>query len=201
MPRKNKSNSDLTEHNRRKSNRRRTRAKGHKTAEASSDLGPIAESLSEAEARQPMAGRVLSIDFGERRVGLAMSDPTGLIAHGLKTIDTKSISETLELITTIVDAEQIFEIVLGLPVNMDGTTGEMAAKVENFASQLRERVSCNIRTWDERLTSIAARRTMNEIGMEIRGNKGSLDRIAATLLLQNYLEFRRRSVDKTESGE
>ena len=84
---------------------------------------------------------------------------------------------------------------------MDGTTGAMAEKVEKFASQLRDRVSCNVRTWDERLTSVAARRAMNEIGMEIRGNKGNLDRISATLLLQNYLDFCHRSIGKTESHE
>ncbi len=160
-----------------------------------------ADSSSETGFRQPAAGRVLGVDFGERRVGLALSDPAGLIAQGLETIKTKSTGESLESIAAIVEGEQVLEIVLGLPVNMDGTTGEMAGKVEAFAGQLRDRVSCEVRTWDERLTSISARRAMNEMGMETRGNKGSLDRIAATLLLQNYLDFRRRAVEETESRE
>ena len=158
-----------------------------------------ADATTETGVRQPAAGRILGIDFGERRVGLALSDPAGLIAHGLETIETKGTGESQESIAAIVETEQVLEIVLGLPVNMDGTTGEMAGKVEAFAGQLRERVSCEVRTWDERLTSISAQRAMNEMDMETRGNKGSLDRIAATLLLQNYLDFRRRPVDETES--
>jgi len=201
MPRKNKANSDFAEHSRRKSNRRRTRARNQKLDDDKPRFLVTSDALSQPEAYQPMQGRVLSIDFGERRVGLAMSDPTGLIAQGLETIDTNSISETLASIAAIVDAKEIYEIVLGLPINMDGTTGAMAEKVEKFASQLRDRVSCNVRTWDERLTSVAARRAMNEIGMEIRGNKGNLDRISATLLLQNYLDFCHRSIGKTESHE
>lgn len=141
-------------------------------------------------------GRILAIDFGERRVGLALGDPAGLIAHGLETMTVKDADESLDAVVSIAEAEQVIEIVLGLPVNMDGTAGEMAAKVEAFAGRLRGRVSCEVRTWDERLTSISARRAMNEMGMEIRGNKGSLDRIAATLLLQNYLDFRRRIADE-----
>tara|TARA_B100001750_G_C15423203_1_gene554054 strand:- start:252 stop:857 length:606 start_codon:yes stop_codon:yes gene_type:complete len=201
MPRKNKANSDFAEHSRRKSSRRRTRARNQKLDDDQPRFLVTSDAFSQPEAYQPMQGRVLSIDFGERRVGLAMSDPTGLIAQGLETIDTNSISETLASIAAIVDAKEIYEIVLGLPINMDGTTGAMAEKVEKFAGHLRERVSCNVRTWDERLTSVAARRAMNEIGMEIRGNKGNLDRISATLLLQNYLDFCHRSIDKPESHE
>ena len=148
---------------------------------------------------QPLAGRVLAVDYGERRVGLALSDPAGLIAQGLETIEVKSIGESLASIASIVEADQVLEIVLGLPVNMDGTTGEMAGKVEAFADRLRGRVSCEVRTWDERLTSVSAQRAMHEMGGETRGNKGSLDRIAATLLLQNYLDFRRGTVKEPDS--
>ena len=102
----------------------------------------------------------------------------------------------MESIAAIAEAEQVLEIVLGLPVNMDGTKGEMAGKVEAFAGLLQNRVSCAVRTWDERMTSISARRAMHEMGMETRGNKGRLDRIAATLLLQNYLDYRRRTADE-----
>lgn len=148
---------------------------------------------------RPLAGRVLAVDYGERRVGLALSDPAGLIAQGLETIDTADTGETLVSIVDIVETEQVREIILGLPVNMDGTTGEMAGKVEALADQLKRRVSCDVRTWDERLTSVSARRAMHEMGKTVRGNKGSLDRIAATLLLQNYLDFRRGTVKEPDS--
>ncbi len=137
------------------------------------------------------SGRILGIDFGERRIGLALSDPSGLIAHGLDTMVVKNADGSLDAIVSIAETKQAIEIVLGLPVNMDGTTGEMAEKVEAFADRLRGRVSCEVRTWDERLTSVSAQRAMNEMGMEIRGNKESQDRIAATLLLQSYLDSRR----------
>ena len=147
---------------------------------------------------QAAEGRLLGVDFGERRVGLALSDSAGLIAQGLETIEVHSAGESVESIAAIAEAEQVLEIVLGLPVNMDGTKGEMAGKVEAFAGLLQDRVSCAVRTWDERMTSISARRAMHEMGMETRGNKGRLDRIAATLLLQNYLDYRRRAADETE---
>jgi len=158
--------------------------------------GPAGDFLDASAAagtgtEQPLAGRVLAVDFGERRVGLALSDPAGLIAQGLETIHTAGSGETLASIVDIVEEKQVRQIILGLPVHMDGTAGEMAGKVEELADQLREKVSCDVRTWDERLTSVSARRAMHEMGGATRGDKGSLDRIAATLLLQNYLDFRR----------
>ena len=148
---------------------------------------------------QSLAGRVLAVDFGERRIGLALSDPAGLIAQGLETIHTAGTGETLSSIVDIVEEEQVREIILGLPVHMDGTAGEMAVKVEELADQLRDKVSCDVRTWDERLTSVSARRAMQEMGGTARGNKGSLDRIAATMLLQNYLDFRRGTKQQPEA--
>ncbi|MCY3555458.1 MAG: Holliday junction resolvase RuvX [Gemmatimonadetes bacterium] len=148
---------------------------------------------------QPPAGRVLAVDYGERRIGLSLSDPAGLIAQGLETIHTAGTDETLASIVDIVEEHQVREIILGLPVHMDGTAGEMAGKVEALADLLRKRVACEVRTWDERLTSVSARRAMHEMGSTARGNKGSLDRIAATLLLQNYLDFRRGSIKEPDS--
>lgn len=148
---------------------------------------------------QPPAGRVLAVDYGERRIGLALSDPAGLIAQGLETIQTPGTDETLASIVDIVEEQQVREIILGLPVHMDGTAGEMAGKVEALADELRKKVACEVRTWDERLTSVSAHRVMHEMGRTTRGNKGSLDRIAATLLLQNYLDFRRGSTNETDS--
>ncbi len=145
-----------------------------------------------------LAGRVLAVDYGERRVGLALSDPTGLIAQGLETMHTAGTGKTLASIVDIVEEQQVREIILGLPVNMDGTAGEMAGKVEELADRLRKKVSCDVRTWDERLTSVSARRAMHEMGGATREGKGGLDRIAATLLLQNYLDFRRRTVKEPD---
>jgi putative Holliday junction resolvase len=168
--------------------------------------GSLAGDLAEAGALagtgtgQPPAGRVLAVDYGERRVGLALSDPAGLIAQGLETIQTPGTGEILASIVAIVEEQQVREIILGLPVHMDGTAGEMAGKVEGLVDALRKKVSCEVRTWDERLTSVSARRAMHEMGGGSRGSKGSLDRIAATLLLQNYLDFRRGTKPESDTS-
>ena len=200
MPRKNKPDSTQRERRRRTERRRRQRTlqnpvDGHPGDLA--DAGPVPG----AGGRRTAEGRLLGVDFGERRVGLALSDSAGLIAQGLETLAVKSTGESLASIAAIVEAEQVLEVILGLPVNMDGTKGEMAEKVEAFAGLLRGRVSCAVRTWDERMTSISARRAMNEMGMGTRGNKASLDRIAATLLLQNYLDYRRRAANEKEARD
>lgn len=195
MPRKNRPDSTGEERRRRVSRRRRHGMPQNQADGIPGDLthaGPVRG----AGGGQAAEGRLLGVDFGERRVGLALSDSAGLIAQGLDTIEVQSASESVESIAAIAEAQQVLEIVLGLPVNMDGTKGEMAGKVEAFAGLLQDRVSCAVRTWDERMTSISARRAMHEMGMETRGNKGRLDRIAATLLLQNYLDYRRRTADE-----
>ncbi len=197
MPRKNRPDSTREERRRRATRRRRHGARQDQADGPPVDLAH-ADPIPGARGGQAAEGRLLGVDFGERRVGLALSDSAGLIAQGLETIEVKSTGESLASIAAIAEAEEVVEIVLGLPVNMDGTKGEMAGKVEAFASLLQDRVSCAVRTWDERMTSISARRAMHEMGMETRGNKGSLDRIAATLLLQNYLDYRRRAADETE---
>jgi len=197
MPRKNRTNTQLKD-NRRREMRRRRNSRAQRLPDGISDGFAYEEgSTGETGESKPLAGRILGIDFGERRIGLALSDPAGLIAQGLETKVSESPEDTLSCIAEIVEAEQVREIVLGLPYNMDGTTGEMAEKVEAFAGLLRDRVSCGIRTWDERLTSVSAQRAMSEMGLNTRKDKGSLDRIAATMLLQNYLDFRRRATDET----
>lgn len=208
MPRKNRPNSATTPR-RQKSKRGRQSGLLAHNADGLAGDGVVADGMADDFAHagapegtgtgQPPAGRVLAVDYGERRVGLALSDPAGLIAQGLETIQTADSVESLASIVDIVEEQQVREIILGLPVHMDGTAGEMAGKVEALADDLRRRVSCDVRTWDERLTSVSARQAMHEMGRATRGNKGSLDRIAATLLLQNYLDFRRGKAIEPDS--
>ncbi len=208
MPRKNRPNSATTPR-RQKTKRGRRPGRRAKGANGMGEDSMAADGLagnpadvvapSETGTGQPPVGRVLAVDYGERRVGLALSDPAGLIAQGLETIQTPGTGETVASIVDIVEEQEVREIILGLPVHMDGTAGEMAGKVEALADQLRKRVACEVRTWDERLTSVSARRAMHEMGSTARGDKGSLDRIAATLLLQNYLDFRRGKATEPDS--
>lgn len=148
-----------------------------------------------ASGSSALEGRVLGVDFGEKRIGLAVSDSMGLIAQGLETKETNHMDKTINMIVAEADAYQVKKIVVGLPVNMDGTTGEMAQRVSGFVDQLRERVTCTVHTWDERLTSAAAERAMVDMGYKARGNKKKIDRIAATLLLQSYLDHQRHVRD------
>lgn len=213
MPRKNRPNSATTP---RRQKSKRGRQTGLRAQDADGMAGEglagdcvardsMAGDLADAgapsgtETGQLPVGRVLAVDYGEKRVGLALSDPAGLIAQGLETIQTADTVVSLASIVDIVEQQQVREIILGLPVHMDGTAGEMAGKVEALADELRRKVACDVRTWDERLTSVSARRAMHEMGSTVRGNKGSLDRIAATLLLQNYLDFRRGKATEPDS--
>jgi len=140
-------------------------------------------------------GRILAIDYGERRVGLALSDETGTVAaESLETIDRKNIKapNTLQQeIGKLAQGYDVAEIVVGLPVNMDGSLGESAQKVIRFARSLEDLTGLPVRTWDERLTSVVARRVQRELGLPLgkRREKGRIDRTAALVLLQNYLNF------------
>lgn len=136
----------------------------------------------------PPAGRVLGVDYGVRRVGLAISDPTGRIAQGLETIETANPEAVLKALEQVVARLDIRKIVVGLPVNMDGTIGTMATRVIEFVAALSDRTDARVVTWDERLTSQAAHRAMVEMGLSVKGRKKTIDRISATIILQGYLD-------------
>lgn len=131
--------------------------------------------------------RILAIDYGERRIGLAISDALRLTAQGLPTLDVPSRKKALRAIQEIIAEYQVNTLVVGLPRNMDGTEGPEAEKVRTFARRLAGRTGAHIIFWDERLTTRAALRTMQEIGIKSKGQKGQIDRIAATLMLEEYL--------------
>ncbi len=135
------------------------------------------------------SGRILSIDYGTRRVGLAMSDPTRSIAFPLKTIDLKKSRESIETrIASLAVEHEISLLVVGLPVTERGDKGERAREVEEFISRLKPMIECGIVTWDERYTSARAERAIHELGEKIGRDKGKVDRIAAVFILQNYLD-------------
>jgi putative Holliday junction resolvase len=132
--------------------------------------------------------RILGIDYGERRIGLAISDPLGIIALSLPTLDTKKVKDVFEEIKTIVKEKDVEKIVLGLPRNMDGTIGEKGEKVKEFASKLKEKIGKEIDFWDERLTSVESLKTLREEKRKIKREKKIVDQISAVLILQGYLD-------------
>ena len=133
--------------------------------------------------------RVLAVDFGRKRLGLAMSDPTGTVAGPPPAILRKGELWWGELLDLIA-GQQVGEIVVGLPRNMDGSYGPSADICRKFAQELERR--CNIKPYllDERLTSKAASNTLREGGLSERQQRGKLDSVAASLLLQVYLQRR-----------
>ncbi|HUU29939.1 MAG TPA: Holliday junction resolvase RuvX [archaeon] len=151
-------------------------------------------------------GRILAIDYGERRVGLALSDETGFVAaRVLETIDRQKIpgGSLEEEISRITEEHSVVEVVVGLPLNMDGSAGESAQKVIRFAESLGRRTGLPVRTWDERLTTVAARRVHLELNLPLkkRRDKKRLDRTAALILLQNYLNYRSLSGSQSDNKQ
>lgn len=137
---------------------------------------------------------ILGIDFGDSRIGIAKSDPFGWTAQAVETINWKdSLKKPLERISQLVKDYNIEKIVVGFPKNMNGTVGPRGEKTQEFIELLNEQLSNNISIikWDERLTTVAAKRTMHELGVKTSKKKGLVDQIAAVYILQGYLDSAR----------
>jgi len=132
--------------------------------------------------------RALGIDHGEARIGLAVSDELGMLAHPLETIHIKEIADPVAHIAAIARRDEIGIIILGLPRNMDGTYGPAAEKVRAFAEKLRAACACEVKLWDERLTSVAAQRSLHEAGRNVKNSRKVIDQVAAQLILQGWLD-------------
>ncbi len=132
--------------------------------------------------------RLLGIDFGQARIGLALSDELGFMAHPLETLKAANLSAALERIRSIVHEKKVECVVVGLPRNMDGTSGAAANEALAFAESLRARLSCQVVMWDERLTSVAADRALREAGRSTRQTRDVSDQVAAQMILQGYLD-------------
>jgi putative Holliday junction resolvase len=132
--------------------------------------------------------RALGIDHGEARIGLAISDELGMLAHPLETLHLKDVTDPVQRIAQIVARDKIGQIVLGLPRNMNGTYGPAAEKVRAFAEALRAAVPCDVKLWDERLTSVAAQRSLHEAGRNVKQSREVIDQVAAQMILQGWLD-------------
>ena len=132
--------------------------------------------------------RALGIDHGEARIGLAVSDELGMLAHPLETIHVKDVADPVQHIAKIVARDQIGMVILGLPRNMNGTYGPAAEHVRAFADQLRAAIPCEVKLWDERLTSVAAQRSLHEAGRTVKNSREVIDQVAAQMILQGWLD-------------
>jgi len=134
--------------------------------------------------------RILALDPGSVRVGVAISDELGMIAQPLEFIPAEPFADFLERLKQILAEKQVALILVGLPRNMDGSYGPAALKVQEFVALLKTALAVPIRTWDERLTSVQANRLLVEANVRRDKRKGKVDQLAAAILLQSYLDAR-----------
>ncbi len=131
--------------------------------------------------------RVLAVDFGDRRVGLAISDELGIAAHGLDTVDVVSPRRAANAVVAIANERGAERIVVGMPYAMDGSRGPRAEATAEFIELLRRRTNLPIEEFDERFTTKRAEHTLHELGIDERRGRGKKDQIAAVFILQDYL--------------
>ncbi|MCH5257233.1 MAG: Holliday junction resolvase RuvX [Lachnospiraceae bacterium] len=137
--------------------------------------------------------RIMGLDFGSKTVGVAISDPLLITAQGIEIIrrqDENKLRRTLARIEELITEYEVGEIVLGLPKNMNDTIGERAQLSLEFQEKLERRTGLPVVMWDERLTTVAADKTMMETGIRREKRKEYVDKIAAVLILQGYLDYR-----------
>ena len=137
--------------------------------------------------------RILGIDVGTKNIGIAVSDTTKKIANGRETIRIKhkNFDEAIDAIASIIDNENIGRIVIGYPKNMNGSIGFQADMSEEFKTKLEKKITCPVVLWDERLTSKMAHDVMSLGGKPHKKQKEHVDRLAAVLILQSYLDARK----------
>lgn len=132
---------------------------------------------------------ILGVDFGQARIGLAISDELRLLAHPLETIPANK--SAVERIAEIVSARKIDKVVVGIPLHLRGEVGESANEALALTSRLRAKLSCPVETWDERLTTVAAQRALRDAGRKTRKTRHIVDQVAAQMILQGYLDRER----------
>ena len=135
-------------------------------------------------------GRILALDVGTRRIGVAVSDALGITAQGLTTIQRKNKRTDLAALRAVLEQYEVAEMVVGFPLRMSGEEGAMSEKMTAFAEQLRKQFGLPVHLWDERLTSAEANRVLRTTDMSIEKRAGAVDRMAAVLILQSFLAAR-----------
>jgi putative Holliday junction resolvase len=139
---------------------------------------------------QEKHGRILALDVGTRRIGVAVSDALGITAQGLATIQRKNKKTDFAALARLLAEYEVAEIVVGLPLRMSGEGGAMSEKMTGFADGLRKKFALPVHLWDERLTSAEANRILRSTDMSIEKRAGAVDRMAAVLILQSFLAAR-----------
>lgn len=145
--------------------------------------------------------RIMGLDIGSKTIGVAISDELGMTAQGLKTVQRRSMKTDLGEIRAIVDQFEIGRIVVGLPKNMNGSLGPQAESVLQWVKSVEEKMKLPVVTWDERLSTVEASRTLLQADLSRKKRKGVIDKVAAVLILQGYLDQIRIQRDEPPSSE
>jgi putative Holliday junction resolvase len=140
---------------------------------------------------RPSAGRVLALDIGRKRIGLAVSDGLGITAQGIETLQRSRIRDDLAALKEIAANWNVGLLLVGRPLHMSGSESRQSEYTREFAERLKERLELPLVYWDERLTTVEAERMLREAGASLDEKKKSVDRLAAVLLLESYLENQR----------
>lgn len=137
------------------------------------------------------AGRILALDVGKKRIGLALSDELGITAQGIETLTRTRIREDLESLKRIADRFEVKALLIGKPLHMSGDESRQSEYTREFADRLHEHLGVPVVFWDERLTSAEAERMLRMAGASLAQRKKAVDRMSAVLLLESYLGYRR----------
>jgi putative holliday junction resolvase len=146
--------------------------------------------LTKDHSTAPAEKRILALDVGRKRIGLAVSDPLGLTAQGLQVLERRDWDQDLARLVEIARPYRIQEVLVGLPRHMNGRLGEQAEEILALAQALGEALEARVVTWDERLTTAEAERLLIQADMSRRRRRQVVDQVAATLILQAYLDSR-----------
>lgn len=134
--------------------------------------------------------RVLGMDVGARRIGLAVSDPLGITAQGIETLERRNKRTDFGILERVIRRYEVGEIVVGNPIRMSGNTGTQSEKMATFADELRRRFALPVHLWDERLTTAEAHRILDQTEMSTKRRSRVIDQMAAVLILQSFLQAR-----------
>jgi len=137
--------------------------------------------------------RVLAIDYGEIRIGLAISDPLGILAFPLMVIDLNKTKDYIRVIKDVIKEKEVKKIIIGLPLIMGGKEGIQTEKVRRFYEEVKECIDLSVELVDERLTTVMAQKSLSEVGIDQRKQRKMIDMIAAAKLLETYLETNKRN--------
>lgn len=144
--------------------------------------------MNELERVARETGKILGVDFGDTRTGLAVCDPARILASGIGYVSPGGIERTADEVAKIAREQGVSAVVVGLPVNMDGSEGARAARCRKFARLLEERLSVPVATFDERMTTMTAARYLNETNTRGKKRKTVIDTLSAQIILQNCLD-------------